>query len=58
MENRHTSVSDRAQDEDVQRHLEWSLEEALKDSFPASDAINVVQPPPRSTDQPHSRHGK
>jgi nicotinate phosphoribosyltransferase len=33
------------------RRLEESLEEGLKDTFPASDAINVVQPPPTVLDQ-------
>jgi hypothetical protein len=26
------------------RRLEWSLEQGLEDTFPASDAINVTQP--------------
>jgi hypothetical protein len=31
--------------------LERSLEEGLKDSFPASDPINVTQPPPSVQDK-------
>ena len=31
--------------------LEKSLEEGLKDSFPASDPINVTQPPPSVQDK-------
>ena len=31
--------------------LEWSLEEGLEDSFPASDPINVTQPPPSVQDK-------
>jgi hypothetical protein len=31
--------------------LEKSLEEGLKDSFPASDPINVTQPPPTVQDR-------
>jgi hypothetical protein len=31
--------------------LEKSLESGLEDTFPASDAINVVQPPPTTVDQ-------
>lgn len=31
--------------------LEQSLEEGLRDSFPASDAINVTQPPPSVQDK-------
>jgi hypothetical protein len=33
------------------RRLEKSLESGLEDSFPASDAISVVQPPPSPLDQ-------
>jgi len=33
------------------RRLENSLEEGLKDSFPASDPINVTQPPPSVQDK-------
>jgi hypothetical protein len=36
----------------LRRHrLEKSLEEGLEDSFPASDAINVTQPPPSVQDK-------
>jgi hypothetical protein len=31
--------------------LEKSLEEGLQDSFPASDPINVTQPPPSAQDK-------
>jgi hypothetical protein len=33
------------------RRLERSLEQGLEDSFPASDPINVVQPPPTVGDR-------
>jgi hypothetical protein len=33
------------------RRLEESLEEGLENTFPASDAINVIQPPPSVLDQ-------
>lgn len=33
------------------RALENSLERGLEDSFPASDPINVTQPPPTRTDK-------
>jgi hypothetical protein len=33
------------------QRLEKSLESGLEDTFPASDAINVVQPPPTVLDQ-------
>jgi hypothetical protein len=32
------------------RRLEQSLEEGLEGTFPASDPINVVQPPPTALD--------
>jgi hypothetical protein len=34
-----------------QRKLEKSLEQGLEDSFPASDPINVTQPPPSVKDK-------
>jgi hypothetical protein len=37
-----------------QRRLERSLEEGLEGTFPASDPINVVQPPPSSLDSKKS----
>lgn len=37
------------------RRLERSLEEGLEDSFPASDAINVIQPPPTVADKYEER---
>ena len=39
------------EDEKERERLERSLEEGLEDSFPASDPINVVQPPPTSADK-------
>ena len=33
------------------RRLEKSLESGLEDTFPASDAINIIQPPPSVQDQ-------
>ena len=33
------------------RRLERSLEQGLEDSFPASDPINVTQPPPTVGDR-------
>jgi hypothetical protein len=32
------------------RALEQSLEEGLEESFPASDPVNVTQPPPSKED--------
>jgi hypothetical protein len=36
---------------DRRQRLEKSLESGLEDTFPASDAINIVQPPPTPLDQ-------
>jgi hypothetical protein len=38
-------------DEERKRRLEKSLEQGLEDSFPASDPINVTQPPPTAGDK-------
>jgi hypothetical protein len=40
------------------RRLEKSLESGLEDTFPASDAISVVQPPPSSHDCGKNADGK
>ena len=40
-----TKRKEEREDELTRRRLENSLEEGLKDSFPASDPINVTQPP-------------
>ena len=40
-----------AEKERRRSQLERSLEEGLKDSFPASDPINVTQPPPSVQDK-------
>jgi hypothetical protein len=41
----------RDRDEAQRRRLEQSLERGLEDSFPASDPINVTQPPPTAGDR-------
>ena len=46
------------EDELRRRRLENSLEEGLKDSFPASDAINVTQPPPSAQDKREGARSK
>lgn len=33
------------------KHLERALEEGLEESFPASDPVNVTQPPPSRQDK-------
>jgi hypothetical protein len=41
----------RDREEARKRKLERSLEEGLEDSFPASDPVNVTQPPPTPYDK-------
>ncbi|KAB2885616.1 MAG: hypothetical protein F9K38_02225 [Pseudorhodoplanes sp.] len=38
-------------DEKEKRRLERALERGLEESFPASDPVNVTQPPPSAKDQ-------
>ena len=45
MENEVLEEKRRREEDAKQRRLERSLEEGLEDSFPASDPINVTQPP-------------
>jgi hypothetical protein len=41
----------REREEARKRKLEKSLEQGLEDSFPGSDPINVIQPPPSVADK-------
>jgi hypothetical protein len=41
----------RTEEAKQRQRLERSLEEGLQDTFPASDPINVVQPPPSVEDK-------
>jgi hypothetical protein len=43
------------EEEKLRQRLERSLEEGLEDTFPASDPINVVQPPPSPSDKRDGR---
>jgi hypothetical protein len=36
---------------DEKRRLDEALERGLEDTFPASDPVNVTQPPPSTTDR-------
>jgi hypothetical protein len=59
----HAGMGDKVLDDEVleedrpdkraewRRHLEKSLEQGLEDSFPASDPINVTQPPASKGDK-------
>jgi hypothetical protein len=51
VENELAEKARREQEEARKRRLEKSLEQGLEDSFPASDPINVTQPPPSATDK-------
>ena len=39
------------------RQLEQALEEGLEETFPASDPVNVTQPPPSKADHHVKRTG-
>jgi hypothetical protein len=50
-ENHRDEKARHEREEAVKRKLEKSLEQGLEDSFPASDPINVTQPPPSAPDK-------
>jgi hypothetical protein len=62
MEDRHRTLSkqdlEKRQEEDIGDRLGECLDKALEDTFPASDPVNVVQPPPKPTDRLHRRGRK
>ena len=41
---------------DEKRRLERALDRGLEDSFPASDPVNVTQPPPSKSDRHDKKH--
>jgi hypothetical protein len=41
---------------DEKRRLERALDCGLEDSFPASDPVNVTQPPPSKSDRRDKKH--
>jgi hypothetical protein len=51
MENERREAKRHDEDEAKKRKLEKSLEEGLEESFPASDPVNVTQPPPSAADK-------
>jgi hypothetical protein len=56
--NPHTDPSEkRLKDRDAneKRRLDKALERGLEDSFPASDPVNVTQPPPSKDDHKEKR---
>jgi hypothetical protein len=44
-------------DNDEKRRLDQALEEGLEETFPASDPVNVTQPPPSKADNHVRRTG-
>jgi hypothetical protein len=44
-------------DRDEKRRLDDALEEGLEETFPASDPVNVTQPPPTKGDHHVKRGG-
>ena len=53
-----TAASDEASpaDREEKQRLDSALEEGLKETFPASDPVNVTQPPPSRADLRVKRH--
>ena len=51
MDNQREEKERRQAEESRKRRMEKSLEDGLEDSFPASDPINVTQPPPTRGDK-------
>jgi hypothetical protein len=45
-------------DREQKRRLDNALEEGLKETFPASDPVNVVQPAPSKGDRHLKRGGR
>jgi len=45
-------------DREEKRRLDDALEEGLKETFPASDPVNVVQPAPSKGDRYLKRRGR
>jgi hypothetical protein len=46
---------DRVRDDRERRHQENALDEALKDTFPASDPVSVEQPTPPAADRDRAK---
>ena len=44
-------------DREEKRRLDDALEEGLEETFPASDPVNVTQPPPSKEDHHVKRRG-
>ncbi|MBV9235926.1 MAG: hypothetical protein JOZ94_08855 [Xanthobacteraceae bacterium] len=55
MSNDRDDQSRKATDAKEKRRLDEALERGLEDSFPASDPVNVTQPPPSKDDHKEKR---
>ena len=51
-----SSPDARARDREEKRRLDDALEEGLEETFPASDPVNLTQPPPTKGDH-HVKRG-
>jgi hypothetical protein len=47
-----------SRDREEKRRLDDALEEGLKETFPASDPVNVIQPAPSKADRYLKRRGR
>jgi len=50
-----SSPDARAREREERRRLDDALEEGLQQTFPASDAVSIIQPPPTKADHPVKR---
>ena len=50
-------ATEKPADKAEKRRLEEALEEGLEETFPASDPVNVTQPPPSKADHHVKRKG-
>jgi hypothetical protein len=58
MQNERKFEKRRAEDEAEREKLERALEKGLEESFPASDPVNVVQPPKSKQDKVEKKDSK
>ena len=52
-----TRIARKPDDKAEKRQLEAALEEGLEETFPASDPVNITQPPPSKADHHVKRTG-
>jgi len=53
--NRKSHQDDYARDKRERRHQEEALDEALKNTFPASDPVSIEQPGPTAADRDRAK---